>query len=116
MTTVATVKGRVILELMQETMKYLQELEQENSQLRDELEILQSDSTPMTISAKQVAESCGVSDSTVNNWLKTGVLKGRQINGRGRWLILWRDFQTFLDGDTIQNLQLVKSQRKGCAS
>lgn len=112
MTTAATVKGRVIAELMQETMKYLQELEQENSQLRDEIEILRSDDMPPTVSVKYIAGYCGVSDSTVGDWLKTGLLKGKKINGR--WLVKREDFRTFIDGDIVQNLQMVK--KKGCAS
>lgn len=96
MTTVATVKGRVIAELMQETMNLLSALEAENAALREENELLKGDNMPPVLSPSFIAEYCGVSASTVSDWLITGEIKARKVNGR--WLILREDFLEWLHG------------------
>lgn len=100
MTTVATIKGRVIAELMQETMNLLAALEAENAALRDEVELLKGDNMPPVLSPSYIAEYCGVSASTVSDWLITGEIKARKVNGR--WLILREDFVEWLHGPQIK--------------
>lgn len=105
MTTAATVKGRVIAELMQETMNLLAALEAENAALREENELLKGDNMPPVLSPGYIAEYCGVSASTVSDWLITGEIKARKVNGR--WLILREDFLEWLHGP---QLKLVKAR------
>lgn len=105
---VATVKGRVISELMQETMKYLAELEKENAELREENEILKGDTMSPILSIKFIAEYTGVSIGTVGEWLITGELKGSKKGGR--WIVKREDFMAWLNDEPPTKLKLAKAR------
>lgn len=107
MTETATMKSRIIEECTQTILKVIQEYESKIATLQEENDILRNNGNlPPTLAQRQAAEHCGVSVSTVSDWLRTGILKGKKINGR--WLINREDFLAFLSSDNKPPLIALK--------
>ncbi len=104
--TPATVKGRVITELMQETMNYVIALEKENAELREENEALKSDTMPPVLSQKWIGEYLGISTGKVSDWLISGKMPG--IKKDGRWFVKREDFIQWFNNEP--QLKLAKAR------
>lgn len=106
MTETVTIKSRIIEECTQTILKLMQEYEVKMTALQEENDLLRNNGNlPPTLAQRQVAEHCGVSVSTVSDWLRTGILKGKKINGR--WLINREDFLAFLRSDSKPPLMVL---------